>query len=190
MSKLHVVLDMDGTLIDNEGIGLYRPYLQEFIDFCFAEFASVNIWTAASEDWYDKVHENVLNTVLGEREFGFVWCGRQRLKQRTIAGTEGLFPTTVEFKDMRDLWDHYDHLTPDNTILIDDLIHTISLNTGNSIYVPTFKNRIAGPDTYLKHTMVHLNIVLGGARAGKKLSKVVLDLSKAEHSVEQTHDSE
>ncbi len=75
----HLVLDIDGTLIDNkeekiDGIESFefkckeftcyiykRPHLDEFLDYCFDKFDSVSIWTAASKGWMDIVLTNIIN---------------------------------------------------------------------------------------------------------------------------------
>lgn len=75
----HIVLDIDGTLIDsstnkiecvkphfgvmNDETTYYfykRPYLDEFLEFCFKEFDSVSLWTAGDQFWLDNFIKNII----------------------------------------------------------------------------------------------------------------------------------
>jgi len=74
MDKIHIILDMDSTLIDRDDDDIIygRPYLKLFLDYCFKTFASVSIWTAASREWYDEVYNKCFKLILGNNKFKLV----------------------------------------------------------------------------------------------------------------------
>jgi len=47
--KISLVLDMDGTLIDERNKKA-RPHLEYFLDYCFSNCEAVGLWTAASSE--------------------------------------------------------------------------------------------------------------------------------------------
>jgi hypothetical protein len=61
--EMHIVLDIDGTLINDSGQP--RPGLIEFLKWCEITFETVSIWTAAGQPlfksgWVDHVIKNLL----------------------------------------------------------------------------------------------------------------------------------
>ena len=67
MNNIMVVLDIDGTLIDSdkyEYIAYPRPYLFEFLEFCFLNFKNVSIWTAGSLVWVKDVYFQILRNII------------------------------------------------------------------------------------------------------------------------------
>jgi hydroxymethylpyrimidine pyrophosphatase-like HAD family hydrolase len=49
---MHIVLDIDGTLISEDNYKVVRPYLYEFLKYCFGNFKTVNIFTAMGKGNY------------------------------------------------------------------------------------------------------------------------------------------
>ena len=65
---------MDGTLVSQPDI-IPRPFLAEFLKYCFRSFNSVSIWTAASREHFNFVNETIFKPILDEikGEWGFVY---------------------------------------------------------------------------------------------------------------------
>lgn len=87
MEKKLIVLDLDETLIystekpldrdpDFQG-GYYftyrRPYLTEFLDFCFQHF-EVAVWTSSGIDYAEIIVKNIL---LDSQKLAFLWASER-----------------------------------------------------------------------------------------------------------------
>eukprot|EP00026_Physarum_polycephalum_P010773 Phypoly_transcript_10953.p1 GENE.Phypoly_transcript_10953~~Phypoly_transcript_10953.p1 ORF type:complete len:254 (+),score=30.66 Phypoly_transcript_10953:48-764(+) len=78
LSKFHVILDIDGTLVqtvaqhegmifgepDYEDFELHlcsykRPGLDKFINFCFTHFQSVSLWTAGTQEYAEFIARSI-----------------------------------------------------------------------------------------------------------------------------------
>ena len=112
---------------------IYRPYLEEFINFIFEYFDTINIWTAATQDYAHKIILKILNTKLKNKELikKKLKCFFTR-KHVALDGTKELDkifqnPSAIEFK-----------ILPENTIMIDDKSHVFNKNTGNGLIIPAF----------------------------------------------------
>ena len=75
--KMNLFLDMDETLIGSpkyidwsgkERIWnpYKRPHLDEFFEFVFGNFETVNIFTAASEEWFDEINTYIFKPILSD----------------------------------------------------------------------------------------------------------------------------
>lgn len=137
---MHIILDIDGTLVGSDKeFNIYpRPHIKEFLNYCFKEFDSVSIWTAASKDWADRV----LNTVAPKRTFRFVWsedrCTYRSDRNKIYQGDFFAFPIVI--KPLKKVWRKYDDMTRDNTIIVDDTPNTYKDNYGNAIPITTYKH--------------------------------------------------
>ena len=148
LKNIHIILDIDGTLIDEDANP--RPDLKYFFDFCFNSFASVNIWTAANKEWYEYVNEKVFIKLLDKNKFGFVWCGDRCSIGRNYI--DGFYPETYKTKRLRKIWKTYKQMNKNNTLILDDTPKTYSLNYGNAIPIPTFENNNMKDDMLIKLT--------------------------------------
>ena len=139
LPAMHIVLDMDGTLIDNLGKFQARPYLFVFLLYCFTNFDSVSIWTAANDQWYDMVFKYILNPML-ERISDILkyQCNFMEVFTRERC--------SILQKRLRKLWRKYDMLTRDNTIVIDDIRETFTYNYGNGIEIYPYGGTDTHPD--------------------------------------------
>ena len=69
-----IILDMDATLIGeevhkkdpNNREFVIRPFLEEFLYFCFENFQTVSIWTNGTESWFQHVYQTALKNYLPE----------------------------------------------------------------------------------------------------------------------------
>ena len=139
-SKLFRSDDMDGYYI------IYsRPYLQEFLDYAFANF-NVTVWTAATKDYALFICENIIINNKPERKLDFIFfsyhCDLSKKYKKYS-------------KELCMLWDV--HKLPGysekNTVIIDDYkadVHKCQPN--NCIIAPPFEFTKEGSenDTFLK----------------------------------------
>jgi len=148
---MHVIFDLDGTLIhsSDEKEIIARPHLDELLDFCFANFTSVSIWTAASSEWAERVCKEHLNG----RNFRFVWTGNRCVNKWRSQGFYSE-PVPISIKPLTKVWKDFEDMTKHNTIIVDDTIETYERNYGNAIHIPSFRGE--ENDNYLKLLVVYL----------------------------------
>lgn len=134
----NIVLDMDGTLLDNIPIGfpenptpfetspIARPYLMEFMEFVFDHFERVSIWTAAMPIWYEKCYKRVLRHCIPDgKSFHFV---KTRLPGELY----------VVLKPLSEIYANYAAYNSENTLVVDDNPMTYRDNPENAIAVKSF----------------------------------------------------
>jgi TFIIF-interacting CTD phosphatase-like protein len=112
---------------------IYRPYLEEFINFIFENFDTINIWTAATQDYAHKIILKILNTKLKNKNLitEKLKCFFTR-KHVAYDGTKELakiFNNKCSIKY---------NIKPCNTVMIDDKSHVFNKNTGNGLIIPAF----------------------------------------------------
>ena len=133
---MNIILDIDGTLINdvpNENDELIpRPFLTEFLDYCFENFQNVSIWTAATSGWYIYVRSKFL---IG-RNFDFVHT-RYNCTRIADPDPDTLHPEPILIKPLKKIWRKTGY-NRHNTLIIDDTPHTYQKNYGNAIHIPTF----------------------------------------------------
>ena len=132
-----IVLDVDGTLVDNVPLPypdrlvrlptpVARPGLKEFLEFVFAEFECVIIWTAAKRVWYDKVYNEVLHPNLPPgKDFNFV-------------KTRDASKPYVPLKPLSEIYEQFPQYNATNTVVVDDNPATFKANVENAVHVPEF----------------------------------------------------
>jgi len=160
LSKFHVILDIDGTLVhtvaqhegmifgepDYEDFDLHlcsykRPGLDAFINFCFTHFQSVSLWTAGTQEYAEFIARSI--APLGY-QFMFVLsrihCKDHPLHEGTLV------------KDMTDLWNSdiakTFNINEDNSFIIDDNEDYCYCNPRNAIVIKTWKYLHAGDFTF------------------------------------------
>jgi TFIIF-interacting CTD phosphatase-like protein len=147
----NIILDIDETLIHTSSkfqpdtafsfkieaetyfVSL-RPNLRKFLQFCFTNFETVSIWTAATERYAYAIMTRILDK-------------RQQQKLRFFHTRKHL----VDYAKPLDLiFTRPDaikmDIRPYNTVIIDDKIEASKFNLGNTIIVPPW---CGGPDTNL-----------------------------------------
>jgi len=111
---------------------IYRPYLSEFINFIFDRFDTVNIWTAATHDYANKIISKILHKLLlNKKQLTKLKCFVTR-KHVSQDGTKEL-AKIFRKKCAIELG-----IIPTNTIMIDDKSHVFNKNTGNGLIIPAF----------------------------------------------------
>lgn len=160
LSKFHVVLDIDGTLVhtvaQHEGMifgepdyedfelqlcSYKRPGLDEFINFCFTHFQSVSLWTAGTQEYAEFIARSIAPPGY---QFMFVLS---RIHCRDHPIHEG---TLV--KDMNDLWQSEIaktfNISEENSLIIDDNEDYCFCNPKNAIIIKTWKFMHASDFTF------------------------------------------
>lgn len=130
---MNLILDMDGTLIDNyycaktkNTIIVPRPYLKEFFDFVFENFIYVSIWTHGVREWYDEVYEKVFKYYIpAGKSFHFV---RSR---------KNYYYTTL-LKPLSKIYKKYPEYNCFNTLILDDNPGTYANNIENAVPINSF----------------------------------------------------
>ena len=142
---MNIILDVDGTLVDGDGYNVWsRPFLKEFIEFCFATFITVSIWTAASEDWYQLVYQSTLKALLPpNKSFLFVFTGNRCVSETDWDAIESgeFYPRTISVKPLSKVWRKFKQLNRHNTLILDNTCTTYSRNFGNAIPIETFERQ-------------------------------------------------
>lgn len=162
----NVILDIDETLIHTRtqdkkisgrradlsfNIGsetyyvYYRPGLKEFLNFVFDNFSTVNIWTAATRVYAQKILTNILSSKQRAKLTFF------NSREHTVDGAK---PLSLVFRNEAA---KKHGILPSNTIIIDDRSDVSRHNPGNAIIIPPWKGQT---DTYLLKLIVVLQGIL------------------------------
>lgn len=107
--------------------GMYRPYLKEFLNFCFEYFENVIIWSAGKKKYVDKLCQ-----------FMFPLKNKPLL---IYTYDDCIFEDDGVSKPLEKLYQDpktKDMLNPNNTFHIDDRDDTYSENPNNGILIPEF----------------------------------------------------
>jgi TFIIF-interacting CTD phosphatase-like protein len=148
---MNIILDLDGTLIDQYTL---RPYIKNFLLFCFKEFDTVSLWTSTSEQWLYQVI-NHLAPILNE-----ISC---RLRKHctfhyTFFDKHCTYRNNIIIKPLI----YMNDLSLSNTIIVDDSIYSFVDNPDNGVYIPTFSSNNINIDNHLQILIPKLqNIIYG-----------------------------
>jgi Dullard-like phosphatase family protein len=164
MEKL-LILDIDETLlyavesqleyehdfVAEQYFVYLRPYLQEFIDFCFEHF-QVAVWTSSNE-WYAQF---IIEKLFNEKNLEFVWS-RERCV-RKFNSEEYSFTYIKDLKKVKKKG-----YSLDKTIMVDDSPEKLIRNYGNLVRITPFFGDQRDEEfldlmTYLEHLKTHENI--------------------------------
>tara|TARA_R100000664_G_C2748190_1_gene135648 strand:+ start:816 stop:1505 length:690 start_codon:yes stop_codon:yes gene_type:complete len=114
--------------------GIYRPYLKEFLDFCFIYFDKVIIWSAGRKKYVEKMCqimfplEDQPDDILTYND-----CDLSR-------GVDNLKkPISKVFK-------RHPEMNYKNTFIVDDRDDTFSLNSENGIQIPEYESDLSVED--------------------------------------------
>jgi len=146
MNNLTIVLDIDDTLIHSERgadattpgvlkVSIHlRPYLYEFLLYCFYNFYHVALWTAASPEWVQVVTETVLRPFLEStgKSFYFIKDRRDCVPDEQGILTKPFTAITNPFFDET------------SSIIVDDMFENVSMNGERFIIIPHFEGPKGG----------------------------------------------
>lgn len=135
---MHLVLDLDETLVYGTSINvpsIPRPNLHEFLKFCFEKFETVNIWTAAGDEWWQfnkEIHFKDYN-------FDLVYTRKRCTFTWDYSNIYARDPTFRPYKPLVKMWKRRQNsMTRDNTIIVDDDKFNSHKNYGNAILIKPF----------------------------------------------------
>jgi hypothetical protein len=118
-----------GTGEEMKLYGIYRPYLKEFIDFCFEYFDNVIVWSAGKKKYVEKMCELIFT---------------DRNKQPLLVYN---YDDCVIYDDYirKPLSKLYEDprtkgmINENNTYVLDDRDDTFALNKGNGVMIPEYE---------------------------------------------------
>lgn len=155
-NKMNFLLDLDQTLISAESTKKYnfkknkekakkfkfydmdgyyivfeRPYLQEFLDYLFANF-NVSVWTAASKDYALFIIDKILLQNKSNRKLDWVFFSYHCDLSRKIKSGS---------KNLSVLWEKYkiENYNKDNTVILDDYDEVYNTQKNNCIIAKQFE---------------------------------------------------
>lgn len=132
---MNIILDMDHTLLDGMNItttlfyGKPRPYLGFFLRYVFSKFKKVSIWTHATSEWFLQCYEKIISHHMPPDKNFFTIITRDN--------------NIIEFRDdhikeLNSFYKIYPCHNSTNTIIIDDIPHTYSLNINNALPISPY----------------------------------------------------
>lgn len=161
----HLILDLDNTLIqarelpilpvlydhvyvnENQLVFIYkRPYVDEFLRFCFKNFQTVSIWSAGTKTYVEDVIKNCFN--VDDQTFTFIWHRDMCDPFYEVEEDEkGVLYTNVTYcKKLSKVWNDDDlfkhNFRPRNTLIIDDIKENSKFNIANAITIPRFEHEV------------------------------------------------
>ena len=139
--KLYNMRLIDVSDVPGEGeitdlAGIYRPYLKEFLEFCFDYFGGIVIWSAGKRKYVHKMCEYMFP------------LKKQPLLIFTYDDCEGDEDDYI-VKPLEKLYKHpklKGKLNETNTFVLDDREETYSYNKRNGILIPEFESDMSVED--------------------------------------------
>jgi TFIIF-interacting CTD phosphatase-like protein len=131
--------------------GVKRPYYRFFLEWAFATFDVVGVWTAAEADYAAEIVKAVF-----PQTPHFVWSRDECVN---LGGTY--------YKPLEKLFIRFPHLDRDNTVIIDDRKDISVYNVVLLIEIPSFDYK--NPLTYDRALIVILQFIRDTLRSGKTL---------------------
>lgn len=157
---MNIILDIDNTLVfgyndekTNKTVLYRRPFLQDFFQFIFARFATVSIWTNASERWFSHVNYTVFSKIMpADKKF---YCVITKKDPDSKEGEKGVYlnvENMIHFgvhtgsatgNSMLKPLTYLYQLFPDiynsrNTLILDDNPATYAENIANAITIKPY----------------------------------------------------
>jgi hypothetical protein len=206
--KKHIVLDLDGTLIDEYATGvknnheiIARPHLKEFFHFLFNDprIASVRIWTNASRQWWDEMYAGVISSHLpnnGENvikfDFDEIWTSSDRPSKHFVYRYCHERQRMLSVKPLRKYWQRkkkttttttttVNRMTRENTLIIDNTRETYMLNYGNAVPITTYAGD--SKDIELLRVMQELDKILNLDNVRNRTSMKYCNLVPDKHLI-------
>ena len=155
---LHIILDIDQTLVDNMSMSEYesnkdklrkpdfikesmciwtRPNLREFLDFLNKNIKYISIWTNGSFSWLYYVLTTILTKYLPKKRFLLLLSVDYSIKQSIeMKGMTAIIP----IKNIGEMIKRFpnNNISLYNTVLIDDNYHNCIFNRNNTIPIKKY----------------------------------------------------
>jgi hypothetical protein len=155
---LHIILDIDQTLVDNMSMNEYennknklrkpdfmketmciwtRPHLKEFIEFLDKNVKYISIWTNGSFSWLYYVLTTILSKYLPKKRFLLLLSIEYSIKQEI---TNNGMTSMIPIKNIGEMIKHFpnNNISLYNTVLIDDNYHNCIFNRNNTIPIKKY----------------------------------------------------
>ena len=118
--------------------GIFRPYLREFLDFCFVYFENIIIWSAGKRKYVEKMCE-IMFPLEHQQPIAILTYDDCEV------GEEDYLKKPLEkiYKDKRLKGKN---INETNTFILDDRDDTFSLNKKNGIKIPEFESDMSLED--------------------------------------------
>ena len=155
---LHIILDIDQTLVDNMSLYEYekhrgklrnpdfikesmciwtRPNLKEFIEFLDKNVKYISIWTNGSFSWLYYVLNTILSKYISKNRFLLLLSVEYSIKQ-TI--TNNGMTSMIPIKNIGEIIKRFPNynISLYNTVLVDDNYHNCFYNRNNTIPIKKY----------------------------------------------------
>lgn len=155
---LHIILDIDQTLIDNMSINEYennkdklrkpdfikesmciwmRPHLKKFIDFLDKNVKYISIWTNGTFSWLYYVLTTILSKYLPKKRFLLLLSVDYSIRQQI---TNNGMTSMIPIKNIGEMIKRFpnNNISLYNTILVDDNYHNCFHNKYNTIPIKKY----------------------------------------------------
>ena len=155
---LHIILDIDQTLVDNMSMNEYennknklrkpdfmketmciwmRPHLKEFIEFLDKNVKYISIWTNGSFSWLYYVLTTILSKYLPKKRFLLLLSIEYSIKQEI---TNNGMTSMIPIKNIGEMIKRFpnNNISLYNTVLIDDNYHNCIFNRNNTIPIKKY----------------------------------------------------
>ena len=155
---LHIILDIDQTLVDNMSFNQYeknkdklrkpdfikesmciwtRPHLKEFIDFLDKNVKYISIWTNGTFSWLYYVLTTILSKYLPKKRFMLLLSVDYSIKQPI---TNNGMTSMIPIKNIGEMIKRFpnNNISLYNTVLIDDNYYNCIFNRNNTIPIKKY----------------------------------------------------
>lgn len=119
------ILERYYSLDNGEFKGVFRPYMREFIKFCFQFFSNVVIWSAGREDYVKLICAKIFRGMNGRPDASF-------FRQDCVYDSK-----QNSTKPLQKVCDKLG-ITMDKIVIVDDLFTNFQPNPNNGILIPQY----------------------------------------------------
>jgi TFIIF-interacting CTD phosphatase-like protein len=132
--KYDFTLDMTST---QKAYVYLRPYLKEFLEYAFANFQSVSVWSLGNFSYISEILKKIHKKLKINLPFKFVFTAEDTPEK--YYKDEGI---TMSIKDLNIIWDDPKYkaagITKHNTIFIDDRADVLRETPGNHVPIKKY----------------------------------------------------
>jgi len=124
--------DVDVNAKDNiryDFWGIKRPYIEEFLLFCFNYFKLVIVWSAGEKNYVEAIVDNIFK---GLKKPHLVWTKNDIVFDKEGNGLKPITKMIEKEPQFRK------YLLPEKILVVDDNDTTFVKNKKNAIYIPAF----------------------------------------------------
>lgn len=113
--------------------GLKRPYLEEFIKFCFNYFTNILVWSAGVDAYVQEITKSIFSES-GYTSPRIIWARPQ------CSNHKGAYhkPIIDIFNCLEKQDPQIFNIDPKSTLILDDKVHTFMQNPQNGVLIPPY----------------------------------------------------